>query len=109
MLPKKRKINSSTIKKVLHNGVSFSSPLFSLKVMKNTPDVGFSVSVSSRIAKTKVDRNKFKRRVYNALTTILKGVKSGKGFIFIKNDPTRISFKDMKQEIVNLFIKAGIR
>ena len=109
MLPKKRKIDSSTIKKVLNKGVTYSSPLFSLKVMKNTLNSGFSVSVSSRITETKVERNRIKRRVYNALVPIVKDVRIGQGFIFVKKYPTHVSFKEVSRELLDLFVKAGIR
>ena len=147
MLSKKRRINSSIIKKVLHSGASYSSPLLSLKVIKgpkprsslmtlrvrttfaasslgrgvsklaphsslvaikDTPDTGFSVSVSSRITKTKVHRNKIKRRIYSIISSVFKNISPAQGFIFVKKDPIKIPFKELKREILDLFVKAGI-
>jgi ribonuclease P protein component len=69
MIPRKSKADTILIKEIFKNGLTFHTPLFSVRVLK-TPSPRYSVIAPSSIAKKAVDRVKLKRRAYKALAPL---------------------------------------
>jgi len=73
MLPKKHKItNRRIIPNILNNGKSISTPLFVIKYIYNKEkDSHFGIITSAKISKKAVERNKARRRIYEAIRHFL--------------------------------------
>ena len=73
------------------------------------PTKKFSVSVSKKVAKRAVDRNRIKRRVYAVLRNAKKDLKKS---VFIMIMPKRecqiIKLEEIRNEIISLWKKAGL-
>ncbi|MDP2643224.1 MAG: ribonuclease P protein component [Candidatus Peregrinibacteria bacterium] len=73
MIAKKFKIPKKHIALILQKGESFDSKLFVIRFWENK--IGFPrfrIIVSTKFAKKAVDRNKTRRRIYEALRLIVK-------------------------------------
>lgn len=67
MLPKKKRIDRKTFLAVLPKTKTESTPFFTIRSKKSdTPKV--SIVISKKIAKTAIQRNYIKRRIYNHLS-----------------------------------------
>ena len=73
MFPKTGRLNRGLFEKIRKNGVTINNDFFSLFI-GNTPDTNshYSVVVSSKVAKTAVQRNKIRRLVYESFNKIEK-------------------------------------
>jgi|SRR3989344_6203080 len=69
----------------------------------------FSVSVSKKVAKRAVDRNRIRRRVYSVLRDVKGDVKKSV-FVMImpKKECQTIKLEEIKSELMTLFKKAGL-
>ena len=68
MIAKKYRISRESISFILRKGESFTSDFFILKFTKNNSDCfRFACIVSKKIDKKAVIRNKFRRRIYEAI------------------------------------------
>ncbi len=74
---------------------------------RNTPDKKFGVIVSSKKAKSAVERNKLRRRIKSAIFYFLPFLKQGIKCVLIVNN-SNISFSDAKTTIGSVFVKAGL-
>jgi ribonuclease P protein component len=105
MLPKNRRLNRPQFSNVLSLGKRFTSPHFLLYVFKDkvsTPSK-FAFSVSKKIAKKAVDRNRYRRQGYSVISKQEKNIPTGFLCIFIfKKGIYPISFFEMEKEIVVL-------
>ncbi len=92
----------------LSNGKSVFGTYMSMRYIV-VPTKKFSVSVSKRVAKRAVDRNRIRRRVYAALREVKEDVKKS---VFIMIMPKRecqtIKLAEIKNELTFLFKKAGL-
>ncbi len=73
MIAKKFKIPKKHIALILKKGESFDSKLFVVRFWENKIEFPrFRIIVSTKFAKKAVDRNKIRRRIYEALRLITK-------------------------------------
>jgi ribonuclease P protein component len=88
----------------------FSSTNFILKLYNfNFSPSRFAVVISSSVSKKAVQRNKLKRQAKNIILRHLKNFKKGfAAMIYFKRESAKISFKEMEEELLNLFKKSGI-
>lgn len=91
----------------MKEGVSYHSPSFSLKVLKNKENKAlFAVVVSKKVAKTAVSRNKNKRRAREALKKEEKNIPQDRFYILtLKKDLNIVNFSDLAIEIKELLSK----
>ena len=108
MFSRTSRIKKADVGKIIKEGVSYHSPSFSLKVLRNNEAKNmFSVVVSKKVAKTAVSRNANKRRVREAIKKTL-NIKQGFSFVlFIKKDLKTNTFKDLSNEIFALLARVG--
>lgn len=82
MLPKKNRILRAKFPNK-QKGIRFFSPLFSLSVYKTEAvNITVSVVVSKKTAKSAVERNLIRRRIYTAVTPFIKGISSSIQMVF---------------------------
>lgn len=77
--------------------------------MKDAQPSRFSFSVSKKVFKRAVDRNKYRRRGYGVISRNIKSIKPGFFYFFsFKKIDKKILFSDLEKEIINLLDKAGV-
>lgn len=104
MLPKNRRISRSDLKEVRGVGKSVNSSHFFLKVMHvDTPVSKFAVSVSKKVSKKAVVRNKVRRRVYSVVRNQFLGLKPAFYLISAKPGADRLSNDELVAEISHVF------
>ena len=114
MLPKNRRISRADFKKLegeRQRGRAYHSPLLSLflyQKLSNTPSQ-FAFSVSKKVSKKAVVRNKLRRRGYASVQSVIQNIKPGYAVVFsFKKEAAEKDFQTTKAEIVGLLNKAGI-
>ncbi len=113
MLPKNRRILRKEFTDITKNGKRHHSPSFILFLLPIRSKTGlnskFSFSVSKKIHKKAVDRNKCRRIGYSVILRHLKQIKSGYYFFFsFKKTPKLISFATLEKEILELLSTLGM-
>jgi len=76
-----------------------------------TPDAHFHASavISKKVAKSAVERNKFRRRVYAVFETCVReGLTSGVFICVAKANASLLSYDTLKTELLGLIHKSGV-
>jgi ribonuclease P protein component len=112
MLPHSQRLSTAVFDEVFKSGRLVHTGLFTVKVKSTTGTSRFAVSVSKKIAKNAVDRNKIRRRTYSAIGVVLKGKKSIKkpicGVFVSKKGVEKASMDEIKADILAFFVKNGL-
>ena len=105
MLPKRERLSVKDIA-TLSSGRSVFGSLLSLRFL-SAKETKFSVSVSKKVAKLAVDRNRIRRRVYAATRTVKSLVtKPYSIMIMPKKECMTAPLADIQNEMEALFRKA---
>jgi len=111
MLPKQRRIERKLFPQIISTGKRFNSThllLYKVTLEASTPSK-FSFSVSKKVCKHAVDRNKHRRRAYSIVSKCIKQAKpSFLCFFSFKKDACSITYKDLEKEIVFLLGSASV-
>jgi ribonuclease P protein component len=110
MLPSKLRINK-TLFKTFGRGTTFHSPAISMFVYKkdNQSDSQFSFSVSKKVSKLAVKRNKLRRQGYSVIGKNLENIKKGYFIVFnFKKEAISLSYSQIESDINILLHKAGV-
>ncbi|MDP3962817.1 MAG: ribonuclease P protein component [bacterium] len=108
MLPSSKRLTTALFKKTIDNGRSAHSQLFILKLIKEGGPSRFSVSVSKKVAKKAVERNKIRRRAYSAISSFYPAIKHGiHGVVIAKNPAAKASLEEIISDIKSFFVKSG--
>ena len=104
MLPKNRRIEKKLFSVFSQNSRRLNSPHLFLSVSENKNNPSrFAFSISKKICKHAVDRNRYRRQAYSIIQNQLKKITDGFLFLFsLKKTTSRISFGDLEQEIKSL-------
>jgi len=106
MLPKNRRIARKDFLYVLQNGKRWNSPILLLNIAKMSKDginSQFAFSVSKKVAKLAVDRNKLRRRGYSIIEKKIDGIKTGYFFLFsYKKGAEKLKYQKIEEEVVRL-------
>lgn len=113
MLPKKRRIQKKYFTDLVSQGKRFNSQNITLFLSKNTTEVGgkskFSFSVSKKVAKEAVKRNKLRRRGYSVISKSIDFVKDGYFLFFsFKKGAEKLKFIELEREIQQLLSISGV-
>lgn len=104
MLPRKHKVGKRHFPSPATPGRVFASPLFSCKTVPCDPGsvARYAVIVSKKVAKSAVERNRVRRRMFTAIRT--QGGFARKGYttlFFMRNAAIRATYQDLKQAVGN--------
>jgi ribonuclease P protein component len=113
MLPRSKRLSVPLFTNALAHGKIAHSPLFTARILKTadskSAETRFSAVISKKIAKTAVERNKFRRRIYAALRTLDVKIKQGFHIILLAKPPlTKSLAKDIIHDLDGLFVKNGL-
>lgn len=102
MLNKKERLTTKEFDRFFKSGRRIHSPLFTL-VYNDAADFHGAVVVGKKVSKKAVQRNKFRRRVYNALYSLSreKGLK-GVYIVLTKPAVAEASFSAIKESLQKL-------
>ncbi len=109
MLPKEKRLNKALFKKVIDKGKSLNSKVFIVRFVKDNSLLKFAVSVSKKVSKKAVIRNKIRRRVYTAINSFktLISKENGNVLFIVKSDILELKTEDIKPYIKEIFVKLG--
>ena len=107
MLPSKRRIRKKEFSYILLNTKRFNSTHLLLSIagfeQEQEKLSRFAFSVSKKVAKRSVDRNRLRRRGYSIISKYISDIKSGYFFVFsFKKGSEKITFIDLEKEILEL-------
>jgi len=113
MLPKNRRIRREKIPEILKFGKRLHSPVFLLYWSTNDSveekQGKFSFSVSKKVCKDAVGRNKLRRQGYSVIADVIKNKKLAGYFLFsFKNNKQIPGFEVIKEDILNLLKDAPV-
>ena len=111
MLPKRRRIARKEFPNILKFGKRYNSEHLLLTIIKTeqTSPSKFSFSVSKKVLKNAVDRNKYRRRGYSIIRQLLKGVhQSFLCFFSFKRGSGDVKFRTLEKEITKLLSLAFV-
>jgi len=103
MLPKYRRIPRRLFKPLLESRKYFNSEHFSLRVIPSK-EVRIAVSVSKKIYKKAVVRNKVRRRVYSAMRDLISSLRVGLYLVVAKHGSEKTKGKELKNELKSLIV-----
>jgi ribonuclease P protein component len=112
MLPKNRRIERSYFDKILKNSKRYNSTSFVLYVMKNVDGDGvptkFSFSVSKKVLKSAVKRNKHRRIGYSVIKNNIKDIKPGYYCFFVYKKGFYEEFDSINKDILGLLYSSSV-
>jgi ribonuclease P protein component len=111
MLPLNRRIKKESFEKIMKEGVFVHSTSFYLRVWNRKDSLPslFSFVVPIKVKKKSVGRHLFRRKMSAAVESVLLDLKVGFSVIFFaKKDFSTLPLLEMKKEILELLVKAGI-
>lgn len=109
MLPSSQRLTIHLFKSAIEKGKIFHSSLFTARLVKVEGISRFGVSVSKKIAKSAVERNKIRRRVYSALRELYPRISPSVHGVFIMKAPVLTSsFDEIKRGAEDFFVKTGL-
>lgn len=109
MLPKRNRVEKALFKDILTLGRVFNTTHLSLRAIKENKkqESKFSFTVSKKVAKSAVDRNRIRRRGYAALALVWARIPdSFVGIFSAKSGIAAISFEDLSLEVKNILAGA---
>ena len=111
MLPKKRRIPRELFPRILSESKHYNSQnlfLYSIRINQSLPS-RFSFSISKKICKNAVDRNKYRRRGYSIINHHIKQIEQGYlCFFSFKKGSGKTTFKILEEQIIYLLHKASV-
>lgn len=105
MLPKGKRLTRSDFKLLNLEKTFYHSPHFTLRLSRSAKGVKVGVSVSKKISKKAVVRNKIRRRAYSALREIFKEIKPGMYLLIARSGVEKTKGDSLREELVSLFKK----
>ncbi|MEX0919418.1 MAG: ribonuclease P protein component [Parcubacteria group bacterium] len=103
MLPKSKRIPRKAFKPLLDSKRYFNSEHFSVKVA-DSKETKIAVSVSKKVSKSAVIRNKVRRRVYSILKDIIQIIKPNLYLIIVKAGAQNVKGEKLKKELSLLMV-----
>lgn len=79
MISKKHRLTTPRFDAVFASGVVFRSKHFLVRILPNSPTPAFAVVVGKKIAKTAVQRNALRRKVFQCLSRYIQEKKNMRG------------------------------
>lgn len=104
MLKKERRLAKEEIEEIIKKGRSIYSPFVSIRyLIDSNKNSRFSFVISSKVSKSAVSRNLFKRRCRAIIQKNLDKIKDGGSFIFFaKNGVLERSYRELESDVIGL-------
>lgn len=104
MLKRERGLRKEEIEEIIKRGRSMHSPFMSIRYfIDSNKNSRFSFVISSKVSKSAVSRNLFKRRCRAIIKKHLNKIKYGGSFIFFaKNGVSERSYKELELDVIGL-------
>jgi len=111
MLPKNRRIERKEFNQIITQGKRYNSQSFTLYLSKIEPREAsfpskFSFSVSKKVAKLAVNRNKLRRRGYSIIGRKLEVIKPGFFMFFLYKKGFEKDYSLLEKEVMGLLSSA---
>jgi ribonuclease P protein component len=103
MLSKEKRIPRADFKQILLEKNFFNSQHFTLRTANSLNKARVSVSVSKKISKSAVVRNKVRRRVYSATNYFYRELKPNLYLIISKSGADKLKGENLNKELRTLF------
>ena len=107
MLPKNRRISRKLFKPLLESRKYFNSAHFSLR-LASSDRARIAISVSKKISKSAVVRNKIRRRLYSAMRGILPSLRGGLYLVIAKSGSEKIRGRELENELKSLVVSCRL-
>ena len=106
MLSKRNRLSKKEILELLPKSKSLRGNflLLRFKSIRDGGDFKAGVSISKKIAKSAVTRNKIRRIVYRELSYVKKNISSSSLFFIVNKIAER---EELKEDIITLLVKSG--
>ncbi len=109
MLPRSQRLSVEQFNSVIEKGKIFHSPLFLVRVLNVDKSTRIATVAPKKIAKKAVERNKLRRRMYEAVAPLVdKIVGNFYIIIFAKNTAVLADNKMVANDIKSIFVKSSL-
>lgn len=112
MLPSSHRVRTSEFKNIFKKGRFFAGRILNLTVIEDksfSKNSKFSFSVSKKVAKGAVLRNKLRHRGYSAIKEFLEGIQPGFLCVFVfKKGSGDESYLGIRDQIKELLVKSKL-
>lgn len=109
MLPRSKRVSIHRFLEIIKKGEVIHSSFFIMRFVKTVSKSHFAVSVPKKVAKTAVERNKIRRRVYSVLKNLIPRLKHSNDVVLImKGGSERLSILDLEKKMYEAFVKSGL-
>ncbi len=107
MLPKSKRLTTEEIESLSH-GKSVFGTLISMRILKSG-SLKFAVSISKKSVPLSVDRNRLRRRIYSAISTLIADIKEP-AFVMLmpKKELLSAPIDAIRAEILTLLKKSRL-
>lgn len=104
MLPSSRRVPRALFKEIIEGGKYSNAQHFSLKSARGGgKPARIAVSVSKKVSKKAVVRNKIRRRAYSALSALISRIDPGLYLVSAKPGAEKLGRKELEGELKQLF------
>lgn len=109
MISKKYRLERRNIEYLLRKGDTLFSNNFIVKYSKNTKDFPrFCVIISKKCSKKAVERNKWRRRTYEAIRNSIKSTNTSNDYVIIaKKNILTTNYRNIENDILSLLTKTS--
>ncbi|MEI8249418.1 MAG: ribonuclease P protein component [Candidatus Taylorbacteria bacterium] len=109
MLPRSQRLSTEQFNQVMKLGRAYHSPLFLVRVADTKGTTRVSAAVPVKVGKLAVIRNKFRRKIYEAVHPLMEKVIQDRFVVIIaKNTILTATQRAMETEIESVFVKAKL-
>lgn len=108
MLPRSLRVNTALFKDIIEKGRFSNGKYFLFRYIKTAGTPRLAISVSKKVLKNAVDRNKIRRRLYSLVRNIIKPNLSAYNIIiFPKHGIDKLDLNQIITELKSDFVKIG--
>jgi ribonuclease P protein component len=108
MLKSSNRLSVEQFNMIMEKGRTIHSPFFYLRFIKEPDTTQISATVSKKVAKLAVERNKIRRQMYGSIKKIIKHIQNGYKIIVFAKKTNFGDSLELEKTLTELFVKAGI-
>jgi len=108
MLSRSQRLSVEQFDCVMKKGRLFHSTLFTLRLLCDQNEVGIAAVAPKKMAKTAVERNRIRRKIYEAVRPMCIRIRKCHMILLAKPGVSVAKQKDISEDIGRVFVKSGI-